>query len=93
MVRPMRWVALGVGTLLAATLPVAARSARTETPPRVVGVKYGDSLWTLAREHGDPRRDVREVVAGMMRVNAVDPGDLQPGSAIVIPAHLAADQE
>jgi hypothetical protein len=93
MVRPMRWAALGVGALLAATLPVAARPTRTHTSPRVVAVQHGDSLWTLARQHGDPRRDVRDVVAEMMRVNAVDPGELQPGSTIVIPAHLLGDRQ
>ena len=57
-----------------------------ERPPLVVEVEYGDSLWTIAREYGDPRRDVRAVVAEIRRANGVDPGRLQPGRALVIPA-------
>jgi hypothetical protein len=52
----------------------------------VVEVRYGDSLWTIAREHGDPDRDVRDIVWQIEQVNDVDAGDLQPGSEITIPA-------
>jgi len=55
-------------------------------PPLSVQVEYGDSLWTIAREYGDPRRDVRAVVAEIRRANGVDPARLQPGSVLVIPA-------
>ena len=89
MTRSRRWAgcaAVGALVAAAAVLPVAARPVREERPPLVVSVARGESLWTLAREHADPSRDVREVVAEIMRVNAVDPGKLQPGTEITIPA-------
>jgi Tfp pilus assembly protein FimV len=54
-------------------------------PPLVVEVQYGDTLWTIAREHCDPRRDVREVVAAIRGANDIDPARLRPGSSVAIP--------
>jgi len=85
------WLALAAIIAALAALPAAARSIRQPTPsPRILTVRYGDSLWTLAREHADPRRDVREVVAAIMRENGVSPGDLQPGMTLRLPARLLA---
>jgi len=50
---------------------------------------YGDSLWTIAQRCGDPSRDVREVVDAMIVENRVDPGHLQPGETLRIPAEYA----
>ena len=81
-----RWIGLGVAIGAMGVLPVWARSERGATPPpRVVEVRYGDSIWTIARRHGDPRRDVREVVAGIVSANEVDPAELQPGQRLRIP--------
>ena len=85
------WLALAAIIAALAALPAAARSIRQPTPsPHILTVRYGDSLWTLAREHADPRRDVREVVAAIMRENAVSPGDLQPGMTLCLPARFLA---
>jgi len=82
-----KWLIAGVLALMLGSLPVAARPERESTvPPLVVRVQYGDSLWTLARQYGDPHRDVRAVVAEITRVNSVDPGELRPGMEITIPA-------
>ncbi len=85
-----RWgrVALVGGVVTLAAWPVAARTDQAPAPPappQRVLVRYGDSLWTLAREHGDPRRDVRAVVAEIARANRVEAGELQPGQVLVIP--------
>ena len=90
MPRWRRWALLGVVVGTLAALPAAGGwygngSAVEERPPLVVEVRYGDSLWTIARRHGDPRRDVRAVVAEIRRANGVDPGKLRPGSLLVIP--------
>jgi nucleoid-associated protein YgaU len=53
-------------------------------------VKYGDSLWTIARQYGDPNRDVREVVDAISKENGVEPGRLQPGETLRIPAEYLA---
>jgi nucleoid-associated protein YgaU len=85
--RVKRWAIIGATAAALAAVPVAARPEREEErPPLAVVVHHGDSLWTLARERGDPRRDVREVVWEMLRMNEVDPGQLQPGMVILIPA-------
>jgi LysM repeat protein len=55
-------------------------------PPLVVEVKFGDSLWTIARQHGGPDRDIRETVWQIRQANDVDAGRLQPGSEITVPA-------
>jgi Tfp pilus assembly protein FimV len=88
-----RWaLVVGVGAALG-TVPVAARTNRdTPRPPLAVEVRYGDSLWTLARRHGDRDRDVRETVAGLMRANSVRPGQLQPGSVLLLPADCLPDR-
>jgi nucleoid-associated protein YgaU len=86
-----RWgrLALVGGVAALGAWPVAARTdqpAPPPAPPRRVVVRYGDSLWTLAREHGDPRRDVRAVVTEIARANRVSAGVLRPGQVLVIPA-------
>ena len=92
-----RWRRWALLAALAATLgALSAAGGRElgkpeERPALLVRVSYGDSLWTIAREHGDPSRDVREVVAEIRRVNGVDPGKLRPGSVLVIPAECLAD--
>ncbi len=89
--RRRRGILLGTTALLLAAWPVAARTARERTPetppPLAVRVQYGDSLWTLAKQYGDPHRDVRALVAEMIRVNATQPGQLQPGQDLIIPAN------
>jgi len=90
MARRPRWARLILGGAAlrgAGAWPVAARSAKAPPTPaaRMVQVKYGDSVWTLAREHGDPRRDVRATVDRILRANRVQAGRLQPGQSLRIP--------
>lgn len=91
-----RWGRLALVAVLAVTPGVLFASGGREArplppaPPLLVRVEYGDSLWTIAREHGDPRRDVRAVVAEIRRVNGLDPARLRPGSLVAIPAEFAA---
>ena len=85
------WAALGGLVLAVGALPAAARpDQKIEGPPLVVEVAYGDSLWTIAREHSDPRWDVREVVAAIREANGVDAGRLQPGARVAIPGKYVA---
>ena len=91
LMRRLRWtrlLCLAAGIFGLGAWPVAARTMRAPQPPppRAVRVQYGDSLWTIARKHADPNRDVRAVVAEMLRVNNVDPQALQPGQTLLIPA-------
>ena len=90
MVRRLRWtrvIGLGLAMGAAGAWPVAARTERTAPPPPLrVRVQYGDSVWTLAKQYGDSRRDVRAVVAEILRANQVEAAALQPGQELVIPA-------
>lgn len=94
--RKPRWarvIGLGLALGAAGAWPVAARTDRSPSPPPLrVQVRYGDSVWTLARRYGDPHRDVRAVVAEILRANSVDAAALQPGRQLLIPASCLAPQ-
>ena len=89
-----RWGRWALVAALVATPGVLSAAGGREArpveprPPLLVRVEYGDSLWTIAREYGDPRRDVRAVVAEIRRMNGVDPARLRPGGLLVIPAEF-----
>jgi len=86
--RWFRWGLLGVAVGSLTAVP-ALGGRDTDAPPRpplVVEVRYGDSLWTIARQYGDPDRDVREIVWQIQQANDVDASRLQPGSEIALPA-------
>jgi len=86
--RWFRWALLGVVAGLASAVPALGGRDRDlpPRPPLVVEVRYGDSLWTIARKYGDPDRDIRDIVWQIQQANDVDAGDLQPGSEITVPA-------
>ena len=89
--RGLGWVVLLGGlcvvlATLAAAPAVGGREAGAQgRPPLVVEVRQGESLWTIAREYGDPNRDIREIVWQIGRANDLDPGNLQPGDEVAIP--------
>lgn len=48
-------------------------------------VKPGDTLWTICGEIATDKEDLRKLVWQAMRDNnIIDPGELQPGTEIVI---------
>jgi len=86
-----KWMmlALIVGALAAFPAMAGGRegdaSASPPPPPRVVTVHYGDTLWTIARQHCNPRDDIREVVYEIRQVNHIDSSRLRAGMQIQIP--------
>jgi hypothetical protein len=88
--RWVRWMVVSLVVGVVAAFPALAGSRERDPeggrPPLLVEVEYGDSLWTIAREHGDPNRDVREVVYFIRKANDVTAGRLQPGDVLAIPA-------
>jgi hypothetical protein len=86
-----RWGTLGGVAVGMWLVSAAARPETPPTPPLIVEVAYGDSLWTLARSHGDPERDVRDVVTVIMHTNQIGAGRLRPGQRLLIPAEYAAE--
>ncbi len=94
--RWLRWMLLSAALAILAAFPAVAGGRTGDSaesppaPPLLVTVRYGDSLWTIAREHGDPARDVREIVYQIRRANGLDSADLRPGMQVQIPAGCLA---
>jgi len=87
--RWLRWMFLcGILGVLAA-FPAMAGGKDGPSPatrdPFLVEVHYGDSLWTLAREHCAKNCDVRDAIALIRQANDADPGNLRPGMILKIP--------
>jgi Tfp pilus assembly protein FimV len=84
-------IAAVVSVGLAFSLPAAAGAVRSDAGAMrpVVARQYvvvpGDTLWRIA-VRADPGRDPRVVVDQIERENAVEPGSLQPGQVLVLPA-------
>jgi nucleoid-associated protein YgaU len=51
-----------------------------------VTVRPGDSLWTIARQHGDPQTYILQRMEDIARVNGLeDAATLHPGERLLIP--------
>lgn len=88
--RWVRWMVVSLVVGVCAAFPALAGSKQSKAletrPPLLVEVEYGDSLWTIAKQHGDPTRDVREIVYFIRKTNNVTAVNLQPGDRLAIPA-------
>lgn len=56
------------------------------SPGRTVVVRSGDTLWSLAKEHGPAGVDTRAVVDWIRRENGLESALLIPGERVVVPA-------
>ena len=63
-------------------------ASRADDPPggpaATVVVQPGDTLWSIATGVM-PRRDGRDAVAELRRVNGLDRSDIQPGMVLILP--------
>ncbi len=61
--------------------------AHIEEPVRfaTVTVRSGDTLWSLAREHGNPETDPRNTVYEMRQINNLESPQIYPGQKLQIP--------
>lgn len=66
-------------------LGAQASSESVTTEFTYVSVEPGQSLWQVAAAAA-PQADTREVVADIMRFNALDSADVQPGQELAIPS-------
>lgn len=48
-------------------------------------VRRGDTLWSLAKEHGPQDRDIRETVDRIRSLNDLDDPMIRPGTKLMIP--------
>lgn len=84
----VRVISAVIAVLLAVALGAAAGLALRPTPAvgtGVVTVEAGDSLWSLAAGLAGPGRDVRDVVAEIVRLNGLATDFVVPGQRLVIP--------
>ena len=86
-----RRTAAVLGTALVAVLlsPLAAGAVRRGEAPdppaqRVVVVREGDTLWSIARQ-ARPDEDPRITIEAIVRSNEVDAGALVPGQSLAVP--------
>lgn len=61
-----------------------AGGAEQELVKEVV-VRSGDTLWSLAVQHGPSRRDVRETIDRIRSLNQLESANLRPGMRLMIP--------
>jgi Tfp pilus assembly protein FimV len=89
-VRRRRTAAIGAIALAAVLLsPLAASAVRRgeapDPPPqRVVVVRAGDTLWSIATRVR-PDADPRDTVEAILQSNPVDAGSLVPGQSLAVP--------
>jgi LysM repeat protein len=69
--------------LAAAGVGAIARPSESAGPPRYYTVQPGDTLWSIAQQHGSG--DPREAVWELRQRNDVEAGSLQPGDVLVLP--------
>ncbi len=80
--------AVALAIVVGAVVGLAARPAAV--PPTVVTtVERGESLWTIAASMTPPGRDVREVVAQIVRLNGLQDDVVLVGQSLRVPASQA----
>ena len=84
---------LRIGSLVMVTVLIVAAALSTgyataNEPLRTVDVKVmaGDSLWSIAAEHGPSHMDTYEVVREITRINGLDGSLVVAGQVIEVPA-------
>ena len=50
-----------------------------------VYVKPGDTLWSIASEHNETKKDVRKLIRDIQRLNEMENAVIQVGDEIIIP--------
>lgn len=80
---------IATGILISGLWSFSGKSlvAGTVDPPIIkeVVVRRGDTLWSLAREHGPDKTDVRIIIDRIRHLNNLDGALLKPGMTLHIP--------
>ena len=83
--------ALALPLLLAGKTCLSALSSRgpdRQLAWQLVVVHPGDSLWSIADEHGPDGKHVRWVIARMREINRLESAELRVGQQLIIPCDL-----
>jgi Tfp pilus assembly protein FimV len=78
-----------IAAILVLVSPLAAGAVRRGEAPdppaqRIVVVRPGDTLWSIA-QRVRPGDDPRSTVAAIVDANGVEAGSLMPGQALTVP--------
>jgi len=84
-------VAIGAAVAGVGALGAAAGTHSGTAAFEYVTVEPGESLWQLA-ESVAPNADPRDVIAGILNLNDLSSGEVQPGQRLAIPAQYANGQ-
>jgi nucleoid-associated protein YgaU len=52
-------------------------------------VRPGESLWKIARTHGNPRHDIRKVIYEIQKIIQLQSATIHPGQIILVPHELS----
>jgi LysM repeat protein len=81
-------IAIFAAGLLALSLCACNETKASEySETTVVYVDSGDSLWGIAREHGDSRYDARDVIDEIQKLNNLPDSTIYPGQKLKIPVY------
>ena len=78
-------ITLSMMSLLGSLATGVSAKGETGAVSREYVVKKGDTLWTIAKEYNDNRKDIRRYIYEIMEVNCMKSPDLLPGQVILIP--------
>ncbi|MDQ1129070.1 LysM peptidoglycan-binding domain-containing protein [Microbacterium sp. SORGH_AS_0888] len=81
-------IAIGAAVLFGGSALASGEQGASTGSFQTVTVLAGESLWSIAEEVA-PNADPRDVVADIMRLNALDDSDVSAGARIAIPAEYA----
>ena len=78
-------IMLIISMAIGALFPAVALSENSGKAYFEVCVKDGDTLWSLAKEHGSSNMDIREFIYEICALNNIDAASLMVGSYVKIP--------
>ncbi|MBR0417444.1 MAG: LysM peptidoglycan-binding domain-containing protein [Firmicutes bacterium] len=78
-------VLLAVSFVIMGIINTSSAKEKRDMRYTEVTVREGDTLWELALDHGNPEKDVREVVYDICLANNIKAGDIRPGQILMIP--------
>ena len=86
-------VMAGSGSIEAVSSWLAARYDEGPVEVREVVVRSGDTLWSIARDHGPASADIRETVDRIRRINGMKDAMVYPGQVLKVPVHVAGEPD
>jgi nucleoid-associated protein YgaU len=78
-------VVLAILFFIASTVFASVSNAMQEPVYETVIVKSGDTVWDIAKDCGDNKQDVRQVIQTIYKLNGMDSPKIYPGQILRIP--------